>query len=105
MTLTLPADLRDFIADKVQTGAFSSEEEVIRAAVTLMKENDGAYERQLAWLRGAIEEGWQSARAGDLTSAEDFEAEFEEYKRQLPDSNAAQRRREGIRFPLPRRRT
>jgi putative addiction module CopG family antidote len=82
MTLTLPAELQGFVEGKVKTGAFSSDDEVICAAVTLMKDHDGEYERQVQWLRDAVDKGWQSAREGKLYSPEEVRAGLEEHKRQ-----------------------
>ena len=82
MTVTLPADLQGFVEDKVRAGAYSSEQELIRDAVTMLKNSDTEHGRQLQWLRNAIEEGWKDACAGNLTSAEDFEVEFAEFERQ-----------------------
>jgi putative addiction module CopG family antidote len=89
MTLSLPADLQGFVEDKVATGAYSNDAEVIRAAVARMKESESDYERQLEWLRDAIEEGWRDARAGNLMSAEDFEVEFAEFERQWVEERSA----------------
>ena len=82
MTLTLPAQYEGFVRDKVKAGTYASEEEVVGAALGLLQKQDGDYERQLEWLRDAIDVGWDQARAGKLTSAEDFEVELEEYQRQ-----------------------
>jgi putative addiction module CopG family antidote len=80
MILTLPAELEGFIREKVRTGTFSNEEEVICAALDRMREQDEESLNGLEWIRDAVEKGWQSAQAGHLTSAEDFEMEFEEHK-------------------------
>ena len=82
MTVTLPAELEDFIACKVQEGAFASEEAAVSAAVEQMKNSDVDYARMCARFSAEIDVGWEQAKAGRLTSAENFEVEFEEYKRQ-----------------------
>ena len=82
MTPTLPAELQGFIQDKINAGTFSSEEEVIRAAVSLMKANDTEYARQLEWLRDAIDIGWEQAKAGQLLTMEEVRADLEEHKKQ-----------------------
>lgn len=82
MTLTLPDDLQSFVKSKVAAGAYSSDAEVIRTAVTMMKNNDSEYERQLQWLRDAVEKGAQSAREGKLSSPDEVWARHEEHKRQ-----------------------
>jgi putative addiction module CopG family antidote len=82
MTLTLPAELQDFVEDKVAAGAYSSEEEVIREAVERMKGNDDEYARNCVRIREAVEVGWQQARAGQLLNAEDVWSRLEERKGQ-----------------------
>lgn len=82
MTLTLPADLQGFVEDKVAAGAYTSDAEVIQAAVTMMKNSDTEYEQQVEWLRNAVEQGYESARAGKLFTPEEVWAGLEEHKRQ-----------------------
>lgn len=82
MTLTLPAQYEGFVRDKVKAGTYSSEEEVIGAALDLLAKQDDECDRQIQSVRDAIDVGWEQARAGKLTSAEDFEVELEEYQRQ-----------------------
>ena len=82
MTLTLPSELQGFVEEKVKTGAFSSDAEVIRAAVTMMKNSDGEYEQQLKWLRDAIDVGWDQAKAGQLLTPDEVWTRLEERKRQ-----------------------
>ena len=82
MTLTLSAQHEGFVRDKVKAGSYSNEEEVIGAALKLLQKQDGEYERQLAWLQDAIEQGCQSARAGNLFTPEEVWADLAERKRQ-----------------------
>jgi antitoxin ParD1/3/4 len=82
MTLTLPAELQDFVEDKVAAGAYSSEEEVIREAVERMKGNDDEYVRNSVRIREAVEVGWEQAQAGQLLNAEDVWSRLEERKGQ-----------------------
>ncbi len=65
MTLTLPSRIKEAPANSAH-GVDSIED----------------YASQCARFSAAIDIGWEQAKAGKLTSAEDFEVEFEEYKRQ-----------------------
>ena len=47
------------------------------------------YERQLAWLRDAIDVGWEQAKAGKLIPGDQVWAELEEYQRQWRARRAA----------------
>lgn len=78
MTLTLQAKLQDLPASAAPVPG------------------DSEYERQLAWLRNAIEEGWQAAKAGNLTYAEDFEIEFAEFERQWLAEQATAKQDESL---------
>ena len=82
MTLTLPVQFEGFVRDKVNTGSYASEAEVVGAALGLLQKQDGEYERQLEWLRDAIDVGVAQARAGKLTTAEDFEVELAAHQQQ-----------------------
>jgi putative addiction module CopG family antidote len=88
MTVSLPVEFEGYVQDKVRNGAFTSEEEVVRAALELMREQDEESPEWREWMREAVEEGWVSAQAGRLTSAEDFEKEFEEHKRRWRAAHA-----------------
>ena len=88
MILSLPDELEGFVRDKVSTGSYSSEEDVVRAAVSLMKETDGDYDRQLTWLRQAIDKGCKQALAGNLLPQEEVWARLEEHKRKWHASRA-----------------
>jgi putative addiction module CopG family antidote len=88
MILSLPDELEGFVRDKVNAGSYANEEEVVRAAVSLMKETDGEHDRQLTWLRQAIDKGWDQAQAGNLLSPEEVWARLEEHKRKWHASRA-----------------
>jgi len=54
MSVSLPADIEAFVERSVASGGYSSREEVIVAAVELLRERDS----ELAKLRADIEAGW-----------------------------------------------
>ena len=61
MNTHLPADLEQFVQAKVRSGRFSSFEEVITAAVRLLREQEEAEETRV--LEG-IRQGLEDMRAG-----------------------------------------
>ena len=89
MTLTLPAQFEGFVRDKVKSGSYSSEEEVVGAALGLLEKQDGEYERECARISAAIDAGWEQARAGKLIPGEQVWAELEEWKQQWRARRAA----------------
>jgi putative addiction module CopG family antidote len=61
MNTHLPADLEQFVQAKVRSGRFSSSDEVITAAVRLLREQEEAEESRV--LEG-IRQGLEDMRAG-----------------------------------------
>jgi len=61
MNAHLPADLEQFVQAKVRSGRFSSSDEVITAAVRLLREQEEAEESRV--LEG-IRQGLEDMRAG-----------------------------------------
>lgn len=70
MEVTLSADSEKIVREKIHSGNFHSPDDVIRAALALLQQ------QQEDW-SAKIEEGWKQARAGQLISPEE-----------LPDSMA-----------------
>jgi putative addiction module CopG family antidote len=52
MTVNLPADIESAIREKIESGRFSDEADVIRAALELLDRQE-----RLEWLRQALAEG------------------------------------------------
>jgi Arc/MetJ-type ribon-helix-helix transcriptional regulator len=70
MSLTIPADVQDRMNALLRTGRYASEEEILRAAVAALEEQDA----DLA----AIQSGINDLENGRCRPFADFDAEFRE---------------------------
>lgn len=77
LSITLPAEMVRVIRDKVASGAYGSNSEVIRDALRTWLERD----RRLAALDGAIAAGLADADSGRLHSAEAVRAQLKSHLR------------------------
>ncbi|MGH7134168.1 MAG: type II toxin-antitoxin system ParD family antitoxin [Pirellulales bacterium] len=59
MSIEVPSDLEPFVKQRVASGAFSTQEEVIRAAFSLLEERERLVQE--------IEAGFNQIRAGQFT--------------------------------------
>lgn len=62
ISITLPTEMLNTIRDKVETGAYGSTSEVIRAAMRLWQRQEEEYEARLDLIRQRLE---SSARSGE----------------------------------------
>jgi antitoxin ParD1/3/4 len=62
----LPADLAAFVEDKVASGLYETENEVIREALRLLRERDQVREMRLAALRSEIQLGLDDSARGEV---------------------------------------
>ena len=62
----LPPDLVAFVQDKVATGSYETENEVIRDALRLLRERDQVREMRLASLRREIQIGLDESARGEV---------------------------------------
>jgi len=80
MTVELKPEIEALIQKQLQSGAFSSAEELIERALECF----GAEKDWLADNRdeiaAQIQEGWDEAQRGELTDAEDVRAEMRQFK-------------------------
>jgi antitoxin ParD1/3/4 len=66
LTTTLPPDLATFVQDKVASGTYETENEVIREALRLLRERDQVREMRLAALRGEIQVALDESARGQV---------------------------------------
>ncbi|MGF1656343.1 MAG: type II toxin-antitoxin system ParD family antitoxin [Verrucomicrobiales bacterium] len=81
MTVTVPAALEPFVQRQMESGAFSSMEEVVAAGLHLLRQ------QQETWRDSALEKiniGWSQAKAGQLLSPEQARKSLSEMKATLP---------------------
>ena len=85
MNVTLPPELERFVRDKIKSGLFGSESEVVRAALQLMEDQD----RPVLWgdgdIRAKIDAGLVSLRAG---KGVDGEAVFDRLETEIDEEEA-----------------
>lgn len=72
LSITLPVEMAKIIRERVSSGAYGSNSEVIREALRAWLERD----RRLVALDGAIARGVADAEAGRVQSLEDVRAEL-----------------------------
>lgn len=72
MNVTLYPDVEKFVADKVQTGQFSSVEQAVNELLSGLREQDGLTAEDVAQLRAAVDVGISEADRGEFV---DFTAE------------------------------
>ena len=84
LSITLPAEMVRVIRDKVASGAYGSNSEVIRDALRAWLERD----RRLAALDGAIAAGLADADAGRLHSASTVRAQLKSHLRKKSRTQA-----------------
>ena len=71
-TFSLPAEHADFIDKLVDSGAYASGSEVIRAGLRALQERDAAVERWLKEEAVTAYEDWKSGKTKTLTADEAF---------------------------------
>ena len=82
MTVSLPPELQKVVAEKVASGAYRSESEVITHAVRLLKERDEIRQRRIEELRKEITIGLEQADRGEVAPL-DVESIKAEGRKQL----------------------
>ena len=73
------------IIRKVESGKYSSADEVVGSALALLDERDTALESELEEMRESVRQGTEQAESGQVVSAEEVFSE-------LRDRNAAAKR-------------
>jgi antitoxin ParD1/3/4 len=76
LSITLPAEMAELIREKVRSGAYGSNSEVIREALRGWLDRD----RRLAALDSAIDRGVRDAEAGRVHDVEQVRAELKKSK-------------------------
>lgn len=66
MNVNLTPELEALVQQKVASGLYNSQSEVVREALRLLAEQDRLREAHLAQLRGALAEGLAQADRGEL---------------------------------------
>jgi antitoxin ParD1/3/4 len=71
MNVHLTPELEKLVQSKVQSGRYNSESEVVSEALRLLERRDEVVTLRKEDIRKQIEEGWQSAKRGELVDGDD----------------------------------
>jgi antitoxin ParD1/3/4 len=74
MNVSLTPELEQLVAEKVESGRYTSASEVIREALRLLEEHDQLKQQRLAQVREKIDRGLQQLDAGQGISAQEARA-------------------------------
>ena len=80
MTLELKPEIEALILRRLQSGAFSSAEEVIERALEFLSAEEDWLVANRDQVAAQIQEGWDEAQRGELTDAEDVRSEMRQFK-------------------------
>ncbi len=80
MTIHLRPETAALIAKRIESGAFSTPEEVIERAIELLSSEEDWLAQNRDEIASKIEEGWEQAERGELTDGDDVKAEMERFK-------------------------
>ena len=85
VNVQLTPELEELVQSKVKSGRYSSASEVVRQALLLLEQLDEDFTHRKDEIREQIEEGWQSAKRGELVDGDEvfdrIEAELEAMER------------------------
>lgn len=79
MNVSLTPELEQYVANKLKSGSYASQSEVVREGLRLLMERDRTLEARLAQLRDDIAIGLEEARLGKLLDGDEV---FDEIRRE-----------------------
>lgn len=90
MNVNLTPELEQLVQEKVRSGLYNNQSEVVREALRLLAEQDRLREAHLESLRGVLAEGLAQADRGELLDGPKVVAELREQlrKRRKSDKSA-----------------
>lgn len=80
MTLELKPEIEALIQKRLQSGAFSTAEEVIERALEYLSAEEDWLADNRDQIAAQIQEGWEEAQRGELTDGENVRAEMQRFK-------------------------
>ncbi len=85
MNVNLTPELEQLVRKKLKSGRYNSASEVVREALRLLEQRDQMFRLRKEQIRNQIEEGWQSAKCGELVDGDEVfdrvDAELEALER------------------------
>ena len=81
MNVNLTPELEQLIRQKVESGLYNNQSEVVREALRLLADQDRLREAHLESLRAALAEGLEQADRGELLDGPEVIAELQEFLR------------------------
>jgi Arc/MetJ-type ribon-helix-helix transcriptional regulator len=87
MAIQLPSDIASFLHDQVESGAFATTDDALRAAVALLK-NDAARTQERTRLRELLQPAVDQADRGEVV---DVDEAFDEVETELFGKNGVNR--------------
>jgi Arc/MetJ-type ribon-helix-helix transcriptional regulator len=80
MTLELSPEIEALIQRRLQSGAFSTAEEVIERALEFFSAEEDWLAANRESISARIQEGWEEVQAGELTDEEGVRSEMRQFK-------------------------
>ena len=80
MTVELKPEIEALIQKRLQSGTFSSAEEVIERALELLSAEEDWLADNRDEIATQIQEGWDEAQQGELTDGQNVRAEMQQFK-------------------------
>ena len=84
MNISLTTELQNMVHEKVASGRYTSASEVVREALRLMEGRDQMLALQRQDIRGKIDAGMESLRAGRSSDDDDYFDRIEALIQQVP---------------------
>ena len=84
MSISLTPELEEFIQSQVESGKYSSTEEVIIAGIKLLKEREKIYQGRFEELKREIAIGVEASERGEVIDGEVVFRQLEQKLQQLP---------------------
>jgi Arc/MetJ-type ribon-helix-helix transcriptional regulator len=81
MDIHLRPELEEQIRQDIRRGPYQSVDEFVERAVSLLHEQEAWFASHRDEIAGKIEEGWEAAARGELTSDREVQARMQERKR------------------------
>jgi antitoxin ParD1/3/4 len=85
MTLELKPEIEALIQKQIQSGAFSSAEEVVERALEFLSAEEDWLVDNRDQIAARIQEGWDEAQRGELTDGDSVRAEMQRFKESSRD--------------------